>query len=312
MKHLIAIFLLPALLPALAHDAALEEAYAALYGDRARQAVATADTLVDKRPDSADAWRIKGDAYFWRAEEVHTFRKLRWLRNALAAYERAAELEPGNLGTQVILLTIYSLLPESMGGGDDRVTDQLEAMAAAVPGADLLGRSVVKRAERTDSAAAFGLLDQAISINAEEPHFRVARVQFLIDDDNWESARSDLHEALRLFPDHPGLVLQQARLAAKTAQDLDQALAALDRLAANPDRPQRIRPESLLLRRGQILEQLGEPTEAMKSFCAARASASRLVDRYGLSDRIADCSNLGRLAEPVSVMSTPDTAGEGP
>ena len=286
MKHLVAIFLLPAISPVLAHDSALDEAYAALYGDQARQAVAVAERLVDSWPGSAEAWQIKGDAYFWRAQEVNVFRRLRLLRHALDSYERAAELDPHKVSAQIILLTIYTLLPESMGGGDDRIADQLDVMAAAVPGMDLIGRAVVKRAGETDSAGAYELLNQAIAINSEEPDFRVARVQFLIDDDNWESAHSDLLAALDHFPDHPGLLLQQARLAAKTGQGLDQALAALDRLGASPDRPLRIRPESLLLRRAQILEQLGEQAAAMAAYRAARTSAPRLVERYGLSDRI--------------------------
>ena len=187
--------------PTLAGErAALEEAWSALYGKSGRDAVATADRVMENYPETSEAWQVLGRAYMRRAGEVNIFRKISRFENSLKAYERAAELDPGNMEAQLALLTVYTMLPKSMGGGEERATAQLQVMAQAVPGLDELGRALQAKVEE-DEEQAFAAMLRAIETNPDEPRFRVNLIQHYSDMADWDEAWRALDEARADFPD---------------------------------------------------------------------------------------------------------------
>lgn len=272
--------------PALAGEqTALEEAWSALYGQSARDAVAAAELVTETYPENSEAWQVRGRAFMRRAEEVSIFRKRSRLESALEAYQRATELDPANIEAQLILLSVYTVLPEAFGGGEERSAAQLEAMAAALPGLDELGRAVLASAEQNDEEA-YAATRRAIEINPDEPQFWNSLVQRYTAMENWDAAWRTLDEARADFPDDIQLQHRVARLAGESGQRLDDGLIMLEKLASQDGLPARFRPEALLLMRGRILQHQGRVDEALSNFRRSKESAPYLVRQMGFGDDI--------------------------
>ncbi len=269
-----------------AEQTALEEAWSALFGHSARDAVATAEQVTKTYPENAEAWLVRGRAFMRRAEEVNIFRKQSRLESALKAYQRATELDPANIEGQVILLSVYTNLPESFGGGKKRSAAQLEAMAAALPGLDELGRGFLARTEQNHELAD-AFTRRALEINPHEPQYWTSLVQHYAARENWDAAWKTLDEARAAFPDDIQLQHRVGRLAGESGQRLDDGLIMLEKLASQDDLPARFPPEALLLMRGRIMKHQGRFDEARSDFHQASETAPYLVKQMGFVDDIA-------------------------
>lgn len=271
----------------------LDDGYAALYGDRGRDAVEEAERVTAALPTSSEAWQVQARAYMRRAEEVNIFRKIKRLKSALAAYERAAELDPSNIEAQLALLVVYSNLPESLGGGEARADAHLQTMAMGVPGLDELGRAMLAQIEEADEAklAAFA---RAIEINPDEPEFRIALLRNYSLSEDWDAAWKVLDAARDRFPDYPPLAYQQARLAGLSGQRLDQGLDEIEMLKEREELPPRIRPEALLIVRGHIYQRQGNLEAALADFSNASETAPYLIEQLDLGDNLRDLKRRSR------------------
>jgi tetratricopeptide (TPR) repeat protein len=74
-----------------------------------------------------------GDAFGRAAQEASIFSALGLARKCLRAYQRAVELDPGNLDARFSLFLFYRNAPGIIGGGADRAAAEAAAIARADP-----------------------------------------------------------------------------------------------------------------------------------------------------------------------------------
>lgn len=162
--------------------------------------------------------------------------RLGYAKKCLAAYERAAELDPQNPEYRKALVDFYGQVPGFAGG------DMEKAYAQA---------AVLKK------------------LDAE--HGRQALAQLYAGEKKFDLAFREFEEALRENPaDYPALY-SIGRFAEQTGQRLDQGLAALARCLAlpPPDRADMPRHDNVHWRIGLLWEKKGDLAKARAEYEAA-------------------------------------------
>jgi len=198
-----------------------------------------------------------GDAYGRKAQRAGIFSGLGLAKKCVAAYERAVQLEPGNLDFRHSLFEYYRQAPGIAGGGFDKAVAQAAAMKQLDP---LRGR------------VAFATL------YAGEKKFQEAFAEF--------------DDILRTDPDDFAALYQVGRLAALTGQSLERGIAALRRCLElpAPTTPKAPGHAAAYWRLGQLLEKKADSAGARTSYAAAVAldpkftSANEALTRLGANE----------------------------
>jgi tetratricopeptide (TPR) repeat protein len=185
-------------------------------------------------PVSARIHQSLGDAYGYSAMRAGIMSKFSLATKCLAEFQRASELDPGNLDTHARLLEYYSRAPWIAGGGDDKA-----------------------RAE-------------AAKIEALDPRRgHEAYAALYLADGEYDLALAELDGALKTAPDDYVALYQVGQLAAVSGQHLDRGLASL-RHCLKIKAPQGAPSHSAAQwRLGNILEKKGDPAGARVAYEAA-------------------------------------------
>jgi tetratricopeptide (TPR) repeat protein len=158
------------------------------------------EKAVELAPNSSELWRQLGDAYGFAAQKAGMLSKISLARKCRAAYERAVELDPGNLAARSSLMTYYQSAPGVMGGGLDKAF----AQAAEIKARDL---------------------DRG----------RVAYATLYAADHRYAEAFDELEEVLRANPDSYRAWFQLGRLSALSGDRVDRGMELLRKcLAVEP------------------------------------------------------------------------------
>lgn len=165
--------------------------------------------------------------------------KVGYARRCLAAYQRAAEIEPNNPQYHFALMSYYQQAPGIVGGDMAKAYDQ---------------------------AAAIRKLD--------ERQGRQAYVQLYVAEKKYDLAFREFDEQLAKSPDDMFVLYQFGRLTQMSAQRLEEGLAAYRRciVLAPAERPAASRAD-LHWRVGSVLEQLGKQDEARAEYEVALKEA---------------------------------------
>lgn len=164
------------------------------------------------------------------------FSKLGHARKCLAAYERAAELEPNNLQYRWALLSYYQQAPGFAGGDLEKAYAQAAAM---------------KKIEAEDGRNAFARL--------------------YIGEKKFDRAFREYEEVLRTNPDDYPALHSIGFVALETGQRLDQGIAALQRCLTltPPARADVPKHDYAQWRLGLLWEKKKEPAKARAAYDAA-------------------------------------------
>jgi len=153
-----------------------------------------------------------GDAYAISAMKAGVFSKFGWAKKCKAAYEKAVELDPANIGARWSLMEYYKQAPGFVGGSFARAHEQAEAIAKLNAGAGRFAKSGVLAAEKKfDEAFA-----PYVSALAAEPPDYSALSQFgqltMITHQRCADGIQALQKCLALAPpaDEPGHAVIQA------------------------------------------------------------------------------------------------------
>lgn len=177
---------------------------------------------------------VLGDAYGVSAQRASVFGKLGWAKKCLAAYDKAIELDPGNLDARTARLSYYRNAPAIIGGGMDKAYAEAAEIRKRDPlrGAQVLGDLYVSEKK---FAEAFAVVDELI---AKSPDNMPARYQL-------------------------------GRLAAITGQQLDRGAAALQGYLQYSPKDREPGIAAAHWRLGMVQEKRGDKTAARAEYEAA-------------------------------------------
>ena len=217
------------------------EAYALLGSvdvakDDADAAVTAVEKAAELAPANSEYQRQLGDTYGFAAQKAGMLSKMGFAKKCRLAYEKAVELDPGNLKARSSLMGFYQQAPGMMGGG----LDKAYAQAAAIKQLD----------------AGRGRLAYATLHTAEK---------------KYAEAFTELEEALQVAPDDYTALYQYGRLTALSGERIDRGMAALTKCLTLPPPPDSPGHAAAHWRIGNLWEKKGDQTAARASYQAALA-----------------------------------------
>ena len=221
--------------PAEAEAHALLGSVLAAKGDP-EAAVKAYEKATELAPAKGDYWRQLGDAYGSAAANAGMLGKLGWAKKCCGAFEKAVEVEPGNVACRNSLMNFYSQAPGVLGGGMDKAYEQ---------------------------AAAIKKLDTARG--------RLAYATLYTADKKYDEAIAEFDAVLKTARDDYAALYQVGKLAAVSGQYLDRGLTSLRRclempVPATPGTPSHAAAH---WRIGNILEKKNDPAGARAAYEAA-------------------------------------------
>ena len=189
-------------------------------------------TILD--PKNSDYFRLLGDGYGVTAQKAGIFSKFGWAKKCKAAYDKAVELDPGNINARWGVMEYCRQAPGIVGGGMDGAYVQAAEIAKLDPVRGRTAYALLYTSEKK-YAEAFGLFD----------------------------------EVLKDSPDDYGALFQIGRLAAISGERLDRGEAALERCLALPQAQGQPNHTVVQWRLGNILDKKGDKPGARAAYEAA-------------------------------------------
>lgn len=267
------------------HDE-LHAAYLIQYSGNTRSAIGALDDVLDQYSASSDLWEIKGSLHLAYAGEVNIFRKRGQLEQALAAYEEAATINPQALRAQSILFAFYDLLPESLGGGEDKFK-QKSAELERISSSLLSHAKGIALMMDGDNDAALNMIRVAVeSAPAGQgslgPDVYIALVRLLLEEEQPIEAWSYLQEAIGKYPNYGPLQYQHARYKVLQEEVSDDVIADLYSLIENySELPAKQIPEYSYLMLARAYQISGASRKAETYYQRVQSVAPGLVERSG-------------------------------
>jgi len=185
-------------------------------------------------PANSEYFRLLGDGYGMTAQKAGIFSKFSWAKKCKAAYEKAVELNPGNIDARWSVMEYCRQAPSIVGGGMDGAYVQAAEIRKLDPVRGRTAYAVLYTSEKK-YAEAFGLFD----------------------------------EVLRDSPDDYGALYQIGRLAAISGEQLDRGVAALEKCLALAPVQGQPNHTAVQWRLGNICEKKGDKAGARAAYEAA-------------------------------------------
>ena len=218
----------------------------ALWFDDAGEALTRLERAITSDPGDARLHNALGDAYGLAATTAPLWRKPGLARRCLAAYERAAHLEPRRPAYRWSLLGFHAVAPRLAGGDRDEARRQ---------------------------AAALAELDEAEG--------RIARATLALLAQRPDAAFAEFEPFLKQNPDDPLALYQFGRCADLARTRQREGIVALERCLELPPPPDADASTVALIhhRLGNLWAQVGEPARA----AAAHAATTRAQPDFNLA-----------------------------
>lgn len=178
-------------------------------------AIKVFDKLVAQYPTHSDYFRELGDAHGLKAQKAGLgFSGLGAARKCKAAYEKAVELDPGNLNARFSVMQFYQQAPGIVGGGLDKAHVQADAIIKLDPVRGRTAKAGVYVAEKK-FAEAFALYEAALKEDPADYNslYAVGRIA-AASGRNLERGLEALNKCLAMTPpvNSPGHAAAQWRL----------------------------------------------------------------------------------------------------
>lgn len=210
-----------------------------------------------------------GEYYGNLASNASVFKQIGHARKSKASFERAVELDGGNLEARSGLLTYYIMAPAIAGGG----LDKAEAQALEIQRQDpVRGHYEMARVhqEQGDLAAAEREYRAAIAKGPDNEEAWLRFGLFLSGQERYAEALELYRERLATAPEDMAIVYQLGRVASISGESLDEGRAAFERYIADfeppPGEPGH---DWASYRLGMIYQQLGDNEAAAAAYQAA-------------------------------------------
>ncbi|UXI66179.1 tetratricopeptide repeat protein [Tahibacter amnicola] len=249
-------------------------------------AVANAQEWTGREPQSASAWHWLGLSLGKRAEDASILTRLRWAGQAREALERARQLDTADAEIQLDLMAFYAQTPAALGGGAQKARAEQVALASRNRLLGRVGAAIIARHVDGDPEAAERHLRGAL-IDAPTD-LRVLRPlnALLLEQKRAADARAMWRSVLDVSPDQPFALYMTGRLCLDMNSDFEQGLAQLDRYIAIGASASDVPEANVHWRRGQLLERLRRPAEAIAALDRAVELQPKLREAAALLARL--------------------------
>lgn len=187
-------------------------------------------------------------AYGRRAETASPFTAPGLASRARQNFEKAVQLNPGNLEALNDLCDYYIEAPGFLGGGIDKAEATAARIARISPGEGYAARARIAE-KRKEYSAAEEQLHHAIDAAPQQIGRFIDLARFLNKQGRYAEADQSIARAEKLAPDSPRLVYLKADLYIKAGRNLAEARALLQHymsLSLTPDDPPRADAARLL------------------------------------------------------------------
>jgi tetratricopeptide (TPR) repeat protein len=163
------------------------------------------------------------------AEKAGMLSKYGLAKKCLAAFKRAAELEPANVNFHQALFEFYRQAPGIAGGGADKA----EVEAAAILKLDPIRGHVAYVTLHSANQDYAKALPHLAEIKQLDPvRGRMAFAAYYTEKKEYDKAFAEFDEVLKTAPDDYSALYQVGKLSALTGQQLDRGVASLRRCLA--------------------------------------------------------------------------------
>ncbi|MBL8112889.1 MAG: tetratricopeptide repeat protein [Acidobacteria bacterium] len=251
----------------------------ALEGGDVDAAVAAGEKAVKLAPSSAEVFHWMGRSYGSKALEASIFTKISWGKKCRDAWERAALLEPTNIGVRMDLIRFHMLAPGIAGGDKEKAKQQAAEIAKLDAGRGHLASGMIARMEK-DLPLAEKEYRKAYEMDAVRGFQPLGMV--LIEQKKYDDAFTLVREASGKLPESPWPKYVLGRVALSSGRELEKGLEALDKALAVPATSSGVvaapDPPSLTAlhwTRGLLLEKLGRKPQALAALTEAQKLAPK-------------------------------------
>jgi len=202
----------------------------------------------DPRNSVAALWL--GRAYGRRAETSSPFTAPGQASKARQYFEKAVQLDPGNVEAHSDLFEYYLEAPGFLGGGMDKA-EALVSRIAALDASEGHWAQAKLAEKRKQYAKAEEHLRQAIQISPRRVGLCIELARFLSRQGRYPETEQTFARAEQIAPGSPRVIFARADVYIKQGRNLETARQLLDRylsLALTPDDPPRAEATKLLRR----------------------------------------------------------------
>lgn len=219
------------------------------------KALAAADALIKKQPQSSVAHNAKGAVYAAMGD----------LKNARQSFEKSLALDPGSAEAIYNLATL-----DAMEGKTADAKKRYEQILAKDPKSEraLLGLAQLQIASNAPAADVTAAIERAIAARPNSAQSRLALISYLARQKDWKAALAAAQAAQAAIADPPAALLEATAGVQLAAGEKNQALETYGRLAKlQPDNP------LPLMRAAGIHAGLKNYDAAIAALTSARAAA---------------------------------------
>lgn len=240
----------------------------ALARDEAREAQRWFEAAValDDRKSMYHLWL--GRAYGVQAQRAGKLSQMSLARKTRAEFQRAVELDPGNLDARQHLISYYLQAPGFLGGSVEKAREQAAKIRTIDPLRGALAYAAIAN-DQKDPAGAEREYRSAVAAFPESLSARQALGVFFARSARYDEAFAAFDSILALAPGDPAALFQIGRTGSLSGQNLDRAEQALKQFLEAPPRENGPRPAAAHWRLGIVYEKQGRNDLAGEEYRAA-------------------------------------------
>lgn len=150
----------------------------------------TLKKLHDLYPDDVDAHYLLGLVNVSLVDEVNIFRKISTAKRALRAWERAVEIDPGQLNARYAIFAYYASAPGIAGGDLDTARTLQVELHQINPGYGAMAKGLLLSKRDEPEAAEVAFLEAVSLMDSAGPHFTLA--QFYMQTKQYKKAIAEI------------------------------------------------------------------------------------------------------------------------
>ncbi|HYM13058.1 MAG TPA: tetratricopeptide repeat protein [Bryobacterales bacterium] len=178
-------------------------------------------------PNVSKYYHWLGRAAGRRAERAHFLRAPGLAKKARAAWERAVEIDPADIGALSDLLEYYLQAPGFLGGGEDKARAVAERLAKLNAAEGHRAQAVIL-ARRKDYAGAEKEYRAALDLEPQRPGRLLELASFLSERGRYSESDALFDRVAQLAPGTPGLLFQRGKALALSKRDPREARQLLE------------------------------------------------------------------------------------
>ncbi len=228
-------------------------------------ATARGEAAVAADPGNAEYLDVLGRVYGRQAQHSSLFTRLSWASKCRAAWLKARDLDPRNVAVRMDLVRYYIYAPGILGGSAEKALAEADAIAALSPMEGFIARGIIAEHAK-ELAKAEEWFRKAVAADANGNDGIGVLSGFLAHQKRFGEARALWEKRLADVPADTVADYQLARLALRSGEGLEGALAHLDRFLASPPPPRGPGWADARWCRGLVLERLGRIPDAIGEY----------------------------------------------